>query len=130
MIEILKKEFWARGAITFNEDSINEIEKVTIKFIETFLSKNKIKPYNILFLMIIAPKSLHSCYPCSFIRRKGFNFPCITISDIEVLNAPQNILRFVIQYKAFKKVEDLYLDDAIKLKSSLDKIIDSKTCKN
>ncbi|MFN3411713.1 MAG: chorismate mutase [Exilispira sp.] len=127
MLNILKREFWARGAISFNEDSIEEIEKVTLKFIYTFLSKNKIKSSNIIFLMIIAPKGLHSCYPCSFIRRNGFNFPCITVSDIEVSNSPQNILRFVIQYKSYKKIEDLYLDDAIKLKSIIDKIIDIKT---
>lgn len=127
MLDILKREFWARGAISFNEDSIEEIEKATLKFIYTFLSKNKIKASNIIFLMIIAPKSLHSCYPCSFIRRDGFNFPCITVSDIEVSNSPQNILRFVIQYKSNKRIEDLYLDDAIKLKSSIDRIIDIKT---
>jgi monofunctional chorismate mutase len=119
MLGIIKRRFWIRGAISFKEDNKIEIEKATIKFIKSFLEINKIKPKDILLIMIVAPKNLHSSYPCTFLRENGYDFPCITFSDIEVLGTPQNIIRFVINCKSMKKVKDLYLDDASKLRDIL-----------
>jgi len=119
MLNIIKKNFWIRGAISFKEDNKNEIERVTIKFIKSFLEINKLKPKDILLIMIVAPKNLHSSYPCTFLRKNGYNFPCITFSDIEVLGSPQNIIRFVVHCRSIKKIKELYLDEASKLRDVL-----------
>lgn len=122
MLNLIKKTYWIRGAISFTKDSPDEIEKATIKFIKHFMAMNKIKEKDILILMIIAPGNLHSSYPCTFIRKNGYKFPCITLSDIEVKNTPDNILRFVIQIKSFNKVKDLYMEEATLLKEKIDNI--------
>ena len=125
MIRFFKKIFWVRGAISFNEDKKEDIEKTVLKFINAFQTKYKIKSNDILVIFIIAPKNLTSSYPCTFLRKNGFTFPCITSSDILIKDTPQNILRFLIQCKSYKKPEDLYLDDAVSLRDKIDKLIDS-----
>ncbi len=127
MLELLKRKFWVKGAISFEKDDKIEIEKRTIQFIESFLKLNKIKDKDIILMMIIAPAELHSAYPCTFIRKKGFKFPCMTFSDINVYGSPQNILRFIVHCKSYKRVKDLYLEEALKLKEILDKNLNLNT---
>lgn len=123
MFRIFKKFYWVIGAISFLDDNPKDLENATIKFMKSFLDINKMKEKDLILVMIIAPKNLHSSYPCTFLRLNYFTFPCITLSDIEVKGTPQNILRFVIQCRCFKKPKDLYLEEAAKLKDIIDKLI-------
>lgn len=117
---ILQKLLDVRGAISFKEDNYTSIESAILKFFSIFLSKNKLKNANILSVIVVAPPSLKSCYPCSILRKNGFTFPCITVSDILVDGTPQNILRFLIRIKSNKKVEALYLEEAENLLKNID----------
>ncbi len=119
---LIKKLFWSRGAISFKSDNAKDIEDCVIRFFNTFLIANKLKEKDIQSMIVIAPQNLHSCYPASFFRKNGYNFPSITAADIYVENTPQNIIRFMIQVKSIKKPIDLYLDEAKFLKDKIDKL--------
>lgn len=122
MFGIFKRLKWYRGAISFTSDCKEDIKNSTLRFIESFVKENNIKANDILLIIVIAPKNLSSAYPCTFIRKNNCNIQCITVSDIEVKNTPQNILRFLIQVKTNRKLKDLYLDGAKDLKEIIDKL--------
>ena len=66
---ILKKLLDVRGAISFKEDNYSSIESAILKFFSVFFNKNKLKNANILSVIVVAPPSLKSCYPCSILRK-------------------------------------------------------------
>lgn len=114
-----------RGAVTVKKNSVQEIEFATRNLLLEIIRKNNLEIKNITQIIFSATRDITKIYPAVYARKIGIvNASLFCVQEMYVENSlPMCIrvlLNFCDKYQADKKIFDIYLGEAKKLRPDLD----------
>ncbi len=113
-----------RGAITVENNTIEDIKNATVELLGEIISANKIEIENISFAIFTLTKDLNAAFPAKF-AREDFNFnsvPMMCYNELDVPNSLQKCLRILLNVnteKSQKEIKHIYLKGAKVLRKDL-----------
>ena len=117
------KQYCIRGAITIEENTIEEIRINTINLLEQILKENNISIDDCASIIFTATKDITKAYPAKFAREIGFvNCSLMCVQEMFVENSLGLCIRVMVtinkEEKDFKP-KNIYLNEAKKLRPDL-----------
>lgn len=115
-----------RGAITVENNSIEDIKNVTVELLNEMILINDIKIEDISFAIFTLTKDLNAAFPAKFAREIcNFEFvPMMCYNELDVPNSLQKCLRIMLNIntkKSQKEIKHVYLKGAKILRKDLKK---------
>ena len=112
--------FVLRGATTSEGNTKEEITSAVHELIEELISRNNLKPINILSIVFSVTKDLNACFPAS-VARKYNGLDKVAFLDCQQMFVPDDInfcIRLMAQVKfpLDKKLNHTYLRGASNLR--------------
>ena len=109
-----------RGATTSNGNTKEDITSAVNELIEELISRNNLKPINILSIVFSVTKDLNACFPAS-VARKYNGLDQVAFLDCQQMFVPDDInfcIRLMAQVKLplDKKLKHTYLRGASNLR--------------
>lgn len=121
MIKI--KQFSIRGAITIEENTIEDIRINTINMLNQILSENNINVDDCVSLIFTSTKDITKAYPAKFAREIGFvNCSLMCVQEMYVENSLEMCIRVMVTINTDKddfKAKHIYLKEAQRLRPDL-----------
>lgn len=119
------KQYCIRGAITIEENSIEQIRENTILMLREILKANSINIDDCISLIFTATNDITKAYPAKFAREIGFvNCSLMCMQEMYVENSLELCIRVMVtinkQDNNFKP-KNIYLKGAKKLRPDLKK---------
>ncbi len=113
-----------RGAITVENNTVDEIKNAVLELVNSILEKNDIDPKDIACVDFTMTKDLNCVYPAKFAREiEGFStVPLMCYQELEIQDSLKNCIRvrFLINTdKTQTQIRHIYLKDAKKLRPDL-----------
>lgn len=113
-----------RGAVTVKKNSVQEIELATCNLLLEIIKKNNLEIKNITQIIFSATRDITKIYPAVYARKIGIvNASLFCVQEMYVENSlPMCIrvlLNFCDKYQADKKIFNIYLGEAKKLRPDL-----------
>ena len=109
-----------RGATTSEGNTKEEITSAVHELIEELISRNNLKPINILSIIFTVTKDLTSCFPAA-IARKSFNLDSVAFLDCQQMFVPDDInfcirMMALVNLKSNRQPVHPYLKGSSKLR--------------
>ena len=113
-----------RGAITVDNNTVEDIEKATVELIRSIISKNEIKTEDISHVIFTLTSDLNAAFPAKFARTNfDWDFvPMMCFNELDIKNSLSMCLRILIVVnteKSQKEIHHVYLRGAQKLRPDL-----------
>jgi chorismate mutase len=113
-----------RGATTVKHNDSSEILQATRELLEIIVSKNDIKPDDIISVLITVSPQLNATFPASAIRdNEDWKYvPLMCALEIPVPGALENCIRLLVHVnsdRSQKEIEHVYLHGAKSLRPDL-----------
>ncbi len=119
------RQYCIRGAITIEENTIEEIRINTIDMLEQILKENNITIDDCASLIFTATKDITKAYPAKFAREIGFiNCSLMCIQEMYVENSLEMCIRVMVTINKEEndfKPKNIYLKEAERLRLDLKK---------
>lgn len=106
-----------RGAITVENDTVEEIEKATVEMFSKIIELNNIKPQDISHIIFTMTKDLKTAFPAKFMRT-NFDVQYVPMMCMNELNIEQSltkcirVLVVVNTEKTQEEIKHVYLKGA------------------
>ncbi len=117
------KQYSIRGAITIEENTIENIRTNTLYMLNQILSENNISVDDCISIIFTATKDITKVYPAKFARELGFaNCSLMCVQEMYVENSLQMCIRVMLTINSEKddfKAKHVYLKEAQKLRPDL-----------
>ena len=117
------KQYCIRGAITIEENTVEEIRVNTINILEQILKENNITVDDCVSLIFTATKDITKAYPAKFAREIGFdNCSLMCVQEMYVENSIELCIRVMVTINTENhsfKPKNIYLKEAKKLRPDL-----------
>lgn len=117
------QQYSIRGAITIEENTIEDIRINTIKMLNQILSENNIGVDDCISMIFTATKDITKAYPAKFARELGFvNCSLMCVQEMYVENSLEMCIRVMLTINSEKndfKAKHVYLKDAQRLRPDL-----------
>ena len=115
-----------RGAITVENNAVEEVRTATIEILNEILTKNNVDTNNIISAAFTMTKDLNCAYPAKFAREiEGFeNVPLMCYQELDIENSLQKCIRVLVLVNTEKKQKEIihvYLREAKNLRPDLTK---------
>lgn len=113
-----------RGGISLKENSCEEIEAMTNKLLLEIIKKNNLEIKNITQIIFSATRDITKIYPAVFARKLGIiNASLLCVQEMYVENSLPMCIRVLLNfydvYQADRKIFNVYLGEAKKLRPDL-----------
>lgn len=113
-----------RGAISIDENSIEEIEKRSLQLFDAILKENNLNKADIISIIFSCTKDIDKAYPGKFIREK-YNLNKVGImhfNEMIVENSLNLCIRVLLLINGHNSnINYVYLEEAKKLRNDLNK---------
>ncbi len=117
------RQYCIRGAITIEENTIEEIRINTIDMLEQILKENNITIDDCASLIFTATKDITKAYPAKFAREIGFiNCSLMCVQEMYVENSLELCIRVMVTINKEEndfKPKNIYLNEAERLRPDL-----------
>lgn len=117
------QQYSIRGAITIEENTIEDIRINTIKMLNQILSENNIGVDDCISMIFTATKDITKAYPAKFARELGFvNCSLMCVQEMYVENSLEMCIRVMLTINSEKndfKAKHVYLKEAQRLRPDL-----------
>ena len=113
-----------RGAITVENNRLEEVRNATLEMVEKILEENQIAISDIASITFTMTKDLDCAYPAKFAREiKGFeSVPLMCYQELNIKNSLEKCIRALILVncdKSQNEIKHIYLKKAKKLRPDL-----------
>ncbi len=108
-----------RGAITIENDTVEEINKASCYLMTEILKVNEILEDDIISITTTATKDITAAYPGPGIRKAGVDVPIICVQEQYVVGSLEKCIRFVVTVNTCKNVSHVYVGKARSLRPDL-----------
>lgn len=111
-----------RGAITVDEDTVDEVVSATAALVEEMMSRNSLSREDLVSLIFTATPDLHSEFPAAAARKIGISdVPLLCATEIDVKDAVPRCVRVLMHAYTDKDraLRHVYLRDARQLRTDL-----------
>ncbi|BDR67036.1 chorismate mutase AroH [Clostridium tetani] len=111
-----------RGAISIDENSVEEIRRKTLELFESILKENKINKEDIVSILFSCTKDIDKAYPGKFLREKYHlnKVGIMHFNEMIVENSLNLCIRILILLNGHKlNIKYVYLGKAKKLRDDL-----------
>ena len=113
-----------RGAITVDNNSIEDIKSATIELLKEMIAQNNIKLENLSHAIFTMTKDLNSAYPAKFAREELHfeNVPMMCYQELEIANSLEKCIRIMLvlnTHLSQKQIKHIYLKGANILRPDL-----------
>lgn len=112
-----------RGAITVEENTVEEIKGATRELLLTMVEENQLDSSMIASAIFTVTRDLNAEFPAATARDLGWNMvPLICANEIDKPNAPQKVIRVLIHVNTDKEqheIKHVYLRGAVVLRRDL-----------
>ena len=117
------RQYCIRGAITIEENTIEEIRINTINMLEQIIKENNITVDDCTSLIFTATKDITKAYPAKFARELGFvNCSLMCVQEMYVENSLELCIRVMVTINKDDenfKPQNIYLKKATRLRPDL-----------
>ena len=115
-----------RGAITVENDTLQEIKEATVEMVTQILEKNSVDPKDIACVNFTMTSDLKCAYPAKFAREiDGFSdVPLLCYQELDIQNSLRKCIRVLVLINtenSQKEINHIYLRGAKVLRPDLDK---------
>ena len=115
-----------RGAITVENDSVEFVEKATVRMFAEIMAKNDIKAEDISHVIFTMTSDLKCAYPAKFVRQHFDikNVPLMCMAELDIENSLEKCIRVLLVINTQKSQEEInhvYLEGASVLRPDLKK---------
>ena len=109
-----------RGATTSNGNTKEDITSAVNELIEELISRNNLKPNNIISIIFTVTRDLNACFPAS-VARKYYGLDQVAFLDCQQMFMPEDIkfcirLMAQVNYPLNRKLKHPYLRGASNLR--------------
>ncbi|MFB3738973.1 MAG: chorismate mutase [Candidatus Velamenicoccus archaeovorus] len=112
-----------RGAICVDEDASEAVLGATERLLGELLSRNEVRPEDIVSVFFTATQDLRSAFPAEAARRIGLGrVPLLCATEIPVAGSMPRVVRVLMHFhtdKSQAEVVHVYLDGAESLRDDL-----------
>lgn len=112
-----------RGAITVDENTVEQIEKATQEMLERIVTENSLALEDISSAIFTVTPDLNAAFPAAGARAIGWNtVPLMCCTEIPVQGALPRCIRVLLQVntdKTQQEIHHVYLRNAVKLRQDL-----------
>ena len=113
-----------RGAISVNNNTIDDIKNATIELLNEIITKNNIKTEDISFAIFTLTSDLNAAFPAKFARENcGFKYvPMMCYTELDVKDSLRKCLRILLNVNTEKQQEEIkhiYLKGASVLRKDI-----------
>ena len=114
-----------RGAITVNDNTIEDIMAGTRELLTVMMTENEIDKDEIVSIFFSVTHDLNATFPAKAARELGLlETPLLCLNELDVPDSLSKVIRILIHVNSLKKQSEMthiYLKDAIKLRPDLSK---------
>ena len=113
-----------RGAISVDNNTIDDIKNATIELLNEMITKNNIKTEDISFAIFTLTSDLNAAFPAKFAREScGFKYvPMMCYTELDVKDSLRKCLRILLNVNTEKQQEEIkhiYLKGASVLRKDI-----------
>lgn len=113
-----------RGAITVENNALEDVKSSTIELLKAIVDKNAIKIDEISHVIFSITKDLDAAFPAKFARDElGWTqVPMMCFNEADIENAIEKCIRVLVVINTVKtqdEISHIYLKDAKKLRSDI-----------
>lgn len=113
-----------RGAITVENNSMEDIKRATIELLSEIIEKNSVQKEDISFVIFTLTKDLNAAFPAKY-ARENFDFkyvPMMCYNEADIEGAIKMCIRVLVVFNTDKKqneIKHIYLKNAVNLRQDL-----------